>query len=155
MTASASHLNFDIEVEAMAKDQVVETTVRVRYAETDAMGVVYHTNYLIWFEVGRGEYLRQKGSDYADLEAQGFCLPVSEVDARFIAPARYGDLVTIRTWVGDLRSRSMTLAYEVVMQETGQVLVTGHTRHICTDREGRVRVMPREMRRLLGGDTGR
>jgi acyl-CoA thioester hydrolase len=133
--------------------EVVETTVRVRYAETDAMGVVYHTNYLIWFEVGRGDYIRQKGSDYADFEAQGFYLPVSEVDARFIAPARYGDLLTIRTWVNELRSRSLTFAYEVMMQETGQVLVTGHTRHICTDREGRVRVISREMRELLEGST--
>jgi acyl-CoA thioester hydrolase len=136
----------------MAKDkEVVETSVRVRYAETDAMGVVYHTNYLIWFEVGRGEYMRQKESDYTDFEAQGFYLPVSEVDARFIAPARYGDLVTIRTWVEELRSRGLTLAYEVVMQETGQVLVTGHTRHICTNREGHVRMIPQKMRSLLGG----
>ena len=135
----------------MAKDrEVVETTVRVRYAETDAMGVVYHTNYLIWFEVGRGEYMHQKGGDYADFEVQGFYLPISEVDARFMAPARYGDLVTIRTWVEKLRSRSLTLAYEVVMQETGRVLVTGHTRHICTDRQGRVRVIPTEMRKVLG-----
>ncbi len=135
----------------MTKDkEVVETTIRVRYAETDAMGVVYHTNYLIWFEVGRGEYMRQKGGDYADFEAQGFYLPVSEVDARFIAPARYGDLVTIRTWVEELRSRSLTFAYEVVMHETGQVLGTGHTRHICTDREGCVRVIPKEMKKLLG-----
>jgi acyl-CoA thioester hydrolase len=133
--------------------KVVETTVRVRYAETDAMGIVYHTNYLIWFEVGRGEYMRQKGDGYADLEAQGFYLPVSEIDARFIAPARYGDLVTIRTWVEELRSRSLTLAYEAVMQETGQVLVTGHTRHICMDGEGRVRVIPKGMRELLGKGT--
>jgi acyl-CoA thioester hydrolase len=140
----------------MAKDRkVVETNVRVRYAETDAMGVVYHTNYLIWFEVGRGEYMRQKGSDYADFEAQDFYLPVSEVDARFTAPARYGDLVTIRTWVEELRSRSLTLAYEVVMEETGQVLATGHTKHICTNHEGRVRVIPEEMKELLGGGTER
>jgi acyl-CoA thioester hydrolase len=115
--------------------------------------VVYHTNYLIWFEVGRGEYMRQKGSNYADFEAQGFNLPVSEVDARFIAPARYGDLVAIRTWVEELRSRSLTFAYEAVMQETSQVLATGHTRHICTDREGHVRVIPKELRELLGGGT--
>ena len=135
----------------MTKDRVVETTVRVRYAETDAMGVVYHTHYLIWFEVGRGEYMRQKGGDYADFEAQGFYLPVSEVDARFIAPARYGDLIIIRTWTEELRSRSLTFAYEVVMQETGQVLVTGRSRHICTDREGRVKVIPKRMKELLGG----
>jgi acyl-CoA thioester hydrolase len=95
--------------------------------------------------------MRQNGGDYADFEVQGFYLPVSEVEARFTAPARYGDLVTIRTWVEELRSRSLTLAYEVVMQETGQSLATGHTRHICTDREGRVRVIPKRMRELLGG----
>jgi acyl-CoA thioester hydrolase len=117
------------------------------------MGVVYHTNYLIWFEVGRGEYMRQKGGDYADFEAQGFYLPVSEVDARFIAPARYGDLILIRTWTEELRSRSLTFTYEVVMQETGQVLVTGRTRHICTDREGRIKMIPKEMRELLGEGT--
>jgi acyl-CoA thioester hydrolase len=140
----------------MIKDrEVIETTVRVRYAETDAMGVVYHTNYLIWFEVGRGEYMRQKGGDYADFEAQGVYLPVSEIDARFMAPARYSDLVTIRTWVEELRSRSLTLAYEAVMRETGQVLVTGHTRHICTNREGLVRVIPKKMRELLGGGSGK
>jgi acyl-CoA thioester hydrolase len=136
----------------MGDKEVIEATLRVRYAETDAMGVVYHTNYIIWFEVGRGEYLRQKGGDYAEFEAHGYCLPLTEVDARFLAPARYNDLVVVRTYVEELRSRSMTFYYEVVMKDTGQLLVTGHTRHFCTDRNGRVRRFPREVAEILQGE---
>jgi acyl-CoA thioester hydrolase len=133
----------------MSDTDVIETTLRVRYAETDAMGIVYHTNYIIWFEVGRGEYLRQKGGDYGEFEAAGFYLPVTEVDARFLAPARYQDVVVVRTSMQELRSRSITFYYEVVMQETGHVLATGHTKHFCTDREGRVRRFPQEARDFL------
>ncbi len=135
--------------------EVIESTLRVRYAETDAMGIVYHTNYLIWFEVGRGEYLRARGGDYSEFEAQGFYLPVIEVDARFLAPARYDDVVVVRTSVEEFRSRSMTFYYEVVMQETGQVLATGHTRHLCTDREGRVRKFPEAANGILFGRKGK
>ena len=134
----------------MSDKDVVETTLRVRYAETDAMGIVYHTNYIIWFEVGRGEYMRQRGRGYHnDFEAAGFYLPVVEVDARFVSPARYDDEVVIRTSVQELRSRSVTLYYEVVMKETGQLLVTGHTKHICTDREGRIRRFSQAMENAL------
>jgi acyl-CoA thioester hydrolase len=133
----------------MSSEHVVETTLRVRYAETDAMGVVYHTNYLVWFEVGRGEYMRQQGSDYGQLEGQGYYLPVIEVQARYLAPARYGDLVTIRTWVKEVRSRQVTFAYKVVMAETGQLLATGWTKHICVDEQGAIRTIPQAIREKL------
>jgi acyl-CoA thioester hydrolase len=126
----------------MGGNNVVETCLRVRYAETDAMGIVYHTNYIVWFEVGRGEFMRQRGGNYREFEEQGLYLPVTEVDARFVAPARYDDAVVVRTWVAEARSRSVTMYYEVLMQDTGQLLVTGHTKHFCTDREGRVRRFP-------------
>jgi acyl-CoA thioester hydrolase len=129
----------------MGDKDVVETTLRVRYAETDAMGIVYHTNYIVWFEVGRGEFMRQRGGDYREFEEQGLYLPVTEVDARFLSPARYDDLVVVRTSVAQVRSRSVTMYYEVLMQETGQLLVTGYTKHFCTDREGRVRRFPRDL----------
>ena len=135
----------------MSDKPVVESTLRVRYVETDAMGVVHHSNYLAWFEVGRGEYMQQMGGSYAEFEEQGFYLPVSELDARFVAPARYWDVVTVRTSVAELRSRRVTFYYEVVMADSGQVLVTGHTRHICTDKQGRVRAIPKEVRALLEG----
>jgi len=129
----------------MGDNDVIETTLRVRYAETDAMGIVYHTNYIVWFEVGRGEFMRQRGGDYREFEEQGLYLPVTEVDARFLSPARYDDLVVVKTSVAKVRSRSVTMYYEVLMQETGQLLVTGHTKHFCTDQEGRVRRFPRDL----------
>jgi len=129
----------------MGDKDVIETTLRVRYAETDAMGIVYHTNYIVWFEVGRGEFMRQRGGDYRQFEEQGLYLPVTEVVARFLSPARYDDLVVVKTSVAEVRSRSVTMYYEVLMQETGQLLVTGHTKHFCTDQEGRVRRFPRDL----------
>ena len=129
----------------MGDRDVVEASLRVRYAETDAMGIVYHANYVVWFEVGRGEFMRQRGGDYSEFEKQGLYLPVTEVDARFIAPARYDDLVVVRTSVAEVRSRSVTMYYEVLMQDTGQLLVTGHTKHLCMDREGRVRRFPADL----------
>ena len=133
----------------MSSEQVVEATLRVRYAETDAMGIVYHSNYIVWFEVGRGEYMRQQGGDYARWEAGGYYLPVIEVQARYLAPARYGDLVTVRTWVEEARSRQVTFAYEVVMAETGQPLATGRTKHFCVDEEGAIKTIPQAMREML------
>ena len=133
----------------MSKSHVVEATLRVRYAETDAMGIVYHTNYIVWFEVGRGEYMRQQGSDYAHLEGQGYYLPVIEVQARYLAPAHYGDLVTVRTRVEEARSRQVTFTYEVVMTETGQLLATGRTKHFCVDEEGMIKTIPQEVREML------
>ena len=133
----------------MSESHIVESTLRVRYAETDAMGIVYHTNYIVWFEVGRGEYLRQQGGDLAQLEAQGYYLPVTEVQTRYLAPARYGDLVTVRTRVEEGRSRQVTFAYEVVMAETGQLLATGRTKHVCVDAEGTIKVVPQEIRQML------
>jgi acyl-CoA thioester hydrolase len=129
----------------MGEKDVIETTLRVRYAETDAMGIVYHTNYIVWFEVGRGEFMRQRGGDYRQIEEQGLYLPVTEVVARFLSPARYDDLVVVRTSVAEVRSRSVTMYYEVLMQDTGRLLVTGHTKHFCTDEEGRVRRFPRDL----------
>jgi acyl-CoA thioester hydrolase len=109
------------------------------------MGIVYHANYLVWFEVGRGEYFRSLGQDYGDWEQHGYLLPASEVYARYHAPARYGDLISVRTWLEELRSRSVTLGYEVRNAANQQCLVTGWTRHICVDREGRVRRLPDEI----------
>lgn len=131
----------------MDQKRIVETTLRVRYAETDAMGVVYHANYLVWFEAGRGDYFRALGHDYGLWEQRGYLLPVSEAYARFQAPARFGDLVTVRTWVDQVRSRGLTLGYEVVHAESQQPLTSGWTRHICTDREGKARRLPQEMLR--------
>jgi acyl-CoA thioester hydrolase len=135
----------------VTKKQIVESSLRVRYAETDAMGVVYHANYLVWFEVGRGDYFRAWGEDYGAWEQQGYYLPVSEAYARYHAPARFGDPITVRTWVEGVRSRGLTLGYEAVHAESGQRLASGWTKHICMDGQGRARRLPQEMLERLEG----
>jgi acyl-CoA thioester hydrolase len=127
---------------------IVDTSFRVRYAETDAMGIAYHANYIVWFEVGRGEFMWQQGGSYADLEAQGYYLPVTEVKARYLSPCKYGDVITVRTRVAELRSRQVVFGYEI-LNAAGQSLCTGETIHLCTDREGRVRSLPAWVRELL------
>ena len=133
----------------MEPKRIVETTLRVRYAETDAMGVVYHANYFVWFEVGRGDYFRAFAQDYGEWERLGYYLPVSEAHARFHAPARYAELITVRTWVEESRSRGLTLGYEVVDEASQARLVSGWTKHICMDAEGRACRLPADMQALL------
>jgi acyl-CoA thioester hydrolase len=106
---------------------VSRTSVSVRYAETDMMGVVYHANYLAWFEVGRTQLLRECGVVYKDLEAQGFRLPVIEVGAKYLRPALYDDTVTIVTTLAEKPLLRIRLDYEVRRGE--ERLVTGFTVH--------------------------
>jgi acyl-CoA thioester hydrolase len=132
----------------MAK--VIETTFRVRYAETDASGVVYHANYLVWFEHGRGEWFWQQGRDYhRDVEARGLNWPVVEAHARYLAPARYGDLVTVRTLLKDIQSRAFTLEYEIINAETKQLLCAGWTKHLNVNSAWRVVAIPEDIRALM------
>lgn len=121
---------------------LAETTFRVRFAETDQMGIVHHASYLVYFEEGRSELSRQHGMPYSELERMGYSLALSEAYVRYRMPAVYDDLITVRTWVEQLRSRGITFAYEVVRAEDGQVLVTGRTAHICVDRSGQARRLP-------------
>ena len=109
------------------------------------MGVVYHASYLIWFEAGRGHFFRALGQDYGQWEAAGCVLPVSEAYARYHSPARYGDLITVHTWVKELKSRSITLAYEITHPDCTTTLATGWTKHLCVDREGSVRRLPSKL----------
>jgi acyl-CoA thioester hydrolase len=120
----------------------VETTFHVRYAETDAMGFVHHSVYPVWFEEARSDFLRQRGANYAEVEAAGYFFIVTEVKARFHAPARYGHAVTVRAWVEEGRSRGFSFGYEVQHTDTGQRLVTDRTKHLCLDRQGRPCIVP-------------
>ncbi len=131
----------------------VETTFWVRYAETDAMGIVHHSRYIVWFEEGRSQYLRARGANYADFEAAGYWLTVTEVEARYLAPARYGRQVTVRAQLEALRSRSLSMLYEVRDTETGQTLVTGRTKHLCTNWQGQVVTIPAGWRRVLAASA--
>ncbi len=131
--------------------RVVETSIRVRYAETDAMGVVHHASYLVWFEVGRSEYTRAAGLPYSDVEKDGIRLVVVEAHARFHRPARYDDLVVVRTAMGDVTKATLTFRYEVRLQSDGTLLGSGYTVHAATDLSGRVRRVPEGVRAALTG----
>jgi len=120
-----------------------ETQVRVRYAETDQMRVVYHANYLVWFEVGRVELLRQLGFDYRRMEIeQDVAVVVVEARVRFKAPARYDDVLTIRTRVTHLRRFVLHFGYEVVRATDGALLATGETIHVITNSKMEKRTLP-------------
>lgn len=112
--------------------------LRVRYSETDQMGVVYHANYLNWFEVGRTEWMRQSGVEYRELEAQGLLLPVTEAGLKYIASAKYDDLVRVTTRIASFDKLRLTFAYEVRRVDDGELLVTGQTEHVFITREGKV-----------------
>lgn len=122
---------------------------RVRYAETDQMGVVYHANYLVWCEMGRTDFIRNLGMSYAEMEKSGIALAVSDLSVRFHAPARYEDLIRVRTTLADLRSRLIAFEYLVSNAETGQRLATAHTRLVSIDRAGRPISMPEHIRHLF------
>jgi acyl-CoA thioester hydrolase len=111
-----------------------ETRLRVRYAETDNMGVVYHSNYAIWFEVGRVELLRQLGLEYRTMEKEDNChIPVVDLRVRYKAPALYDDEIVVRTRLANARSSLLHFAYEVVRATDQTLLATGETMHIVVD----------------------
>lgn len=126
------------------------SVIRVRYAETDQMGVAYHGDYLAWFEVGRTDLLRQFGMTYRELEGQDVHLPVIEVEARFKRPAVYDDVLEIRTTLESVSGARMAFRYEVHRQGTDGPLATGRTAHAAVDAKGRPRRLPGELRRRLG-----
>lgn len=125
-----------------------ETTVRVRYAETDQMGVAYHSNYLVWFELGRTNLFRQRGHAYRDLEKEGYYIVVAEVHCRYHAPARYDDLLTIRTRVKEAGRRLVKFEYEIRAEDGGKV-ASGETMHIITDPDGKPTQLPEQVLTLL------
>lgn len=127
-----------------------EITLRVRYAETDAMRVVYYSNYLVYFEVGRTEFTRQMGLRYAEWERHGrVYLAVVEATCRYRRPARYDDLLILRTTLAEVRSRSMVFTYELVNAETGKAIADGRTAHVCIDEEGHAVEIPPAVRAAL------
>lgn len=129
-----------------------ETLVRVRYAETDQGGVVYHSHFLVWFEVGRAELCRNHGFNYRDMErtADAF-LPVTEVRVRFRNPAFYDDDILIRTRILSLRSRAIVFQYRALRASDNTLLAEGETHHIVRNAAGRARSLPAEYAELLRG----
>ncbi|MGI9066849.1 MAG: acyl-CoA thioesterase [Pyrinomonadaceae bacterium] len=120
-----------------------EALLRVRYSETDKMGIVYYANYLVWFEIGRAEFCRARGFSYRDMEVNDDAfLVVAEAYCRFKAPAFYDDELLVRTHIAELRRRSLRFGYEIVRVSDDQIIAEGETGHVVTDRNGRVRSFP-------------
>src|SRR6266404_4327558 len=131
-------------------DQWHEALLRMRYAETDKMGVVYHANYLVWFEIGRTEFCRARGFSYRDMEEnENSFLVVAESYCRYKAPAYYDDELIVRTRVTELRRRSLRFGYEILRASDGTVIAEGETGHVVTDGNGRVRTLPVGFAELL------
>ena len=133
---SAPRLAYDLEL-------------RVRYAETDQMGVVYHANYLVWCDMGRTDLIRRCGVSYADMERGGISLAVSELSARYHAAARYDELIRVRTSLSEVRSRMISFDYVISNAVTDKRLVSAHTTLISLDRSGKPVALPPELCRLL------
>jgi acyl-CoA thioester hydrolase len=128
-----------------------ETRLRVRYAETDQMGVVYYANYLVWMEVGRVELCKALGFSYRDMERDdGVLLAVAEACCRYRSPARFDDEVIVKAWIEEANPRVVTFAYEMRLTGTGRALATGHTRHIFVNREMRRARLPEKYHAMFG-----
>ena len=123
--------------------------IRVRYAETDQMGVAYHGNYFAWFEVGRTDLLRTLGFTYKELEAEDCRLPVIQVEARFLKPARYDDVLQIQTRLRETTGVRLVFEYDVRRDGEPEPLAAGMTAHAAVDARGRPRRLPVELRRRL------
>ena len=123
--------------------------LRVRYAETDQMGVVYYANYLVWFEVGRTDLLRQSGWNYREMETEGFGLPVIEAHCTYRESAKYDDEIEVRTTGEMLSPVRVKFAYEIVRAADAATLATGTTVHATVDRNGRPCRMPERVRTVL------
>lgn len=120
--------------------RIVETPLRVRYAETDRMGLLHHANYLVYFEQGRTELLRGRGLSYRDLEDQGYYLVVVRMEVRYKAPARYDDLLTLRTIVA--RTTAVRIDHRYEVHRDGTLLAEGSSTLACVDRDGKLQALP-------------
>ncbi len=127
----------------------VETRLRVRYAETDQMGVVYYANYLVWMEVGRVEFCKACGFNYRDMERDdGIYLAVAEASCRYRSPARYDDEVVVRTWIESANTRIVVFHYEMRVED--RVLASGSTRHVFVSREMQRTRLPEKYHAMFG-----
>lgn len=124
-----------------------KTRIRVRYQETDKMGVVYYANYLVWFEVARTEYFKSFGLSYRDLENKEIYLMVASVMCQYKSPARYDDLVSIRSWIPEVKNSSLKFAYELSIGN--RAIATGESVHVFTNKAGRPMRIPEEVTERL------
>ena len=135
---------------------ICESRLRVRYAETDQMGVVYHSNHFIWFEIGRVELMRQLGFSYRDMESKdGRFIAVAEAKCRYRAPVRYDEEVLVRTELLNVRDSVVHFGYELRRAEDGALLAEGETTHIVTDAEMKIAVLPEKYLTVFRSAVGK
>lgn len=115
-----------------------ETSLKVRYVETDQMGIVHHSNYYPWFEIGRGEFIKESNITYKEFEEQNILMPLAESSCKYKVPAKYDDIVIIKTWVEKLSPVKVIFSYEVVREDDGVVLATGATTHAFVNSEFKI-----------------
>ncbi|MGD1097744.1 MAG: thioesterase family protein [Bryobacteraceae bacterium] len=129
----------------------VDARLRVRYAETDQMGIVYYANYLVWMEIGRVEYCRAAGIRYRDMEVEdGILLTVAEASCRYLAPALYDEEVLVRTSIEEAHPRLVRFSYEMIATGDGRRLATGETKHVFCGRDRKPRKLPEKYRPFFG-----
>ena len=134
---------------------VSESRLRVRYAETDQMGVVYHANYFVWFEVGRVEFLRQLGFSYRDMEKEDGCfIAVADARCRYKAPARYDDEIVVKTYLRNVRESVVHFGYDLLRAD-GTLLAEGETTHVVTTSEMRTTVLPEKYLQIFRQAVGK
>ena len=121
------------------------TKIRVIYADTDALGIVYHTNYIKWFEVGRGELLRELGIPYSQIENMGYYLPLTEVNCHYLCPARYDQIVLIETQIIFVKRASIKFRFLIWDEKQEKTLVEGESVHACINKQGKIVRIPREI----------
>jgi len=127
-----------------------DAKVRVRYAETDQMGVVYHANYFVWFEVGRVELMRALGVEYKTMEKEDDChIVVADVHCRYHHPARYDDVLRVRTRIAESRNRIVKFSYELFRDSDGTLLANGYTTHIICGSNGKPKLLPQKYREIM------
>lgn len=134
---------------------VSESRIRVRYAETDQMGVVYHSNYFIWFEVGRVELMRQLGISYREMEQDGCLIAVVDARCRYKSPARYDDELVVRTQLKNVRDTMVHFSYELVRVGGETLLAEGETTHIVIDKQMKIRPLPEKYMSVFREASGK
>jgi len=125
---------------------VRETHIRVRYQETDNMGVVYYANYFVWFEIARSEYFRSLGISYREMEKRGVFMMVARAACDYKSPARYDDVVHVQAWIPEVRNTSLRFAYKLFVGD--RLIATGESGHVFTDRQKRPVRVPQEVRNI-------
>lgn len=131
--------------------KVGQTTVRVRFVETDPWGIAHYSAYFVWFELARMEFLKELGYSFTEMREEGVSFLMAEATCRYHASARFDDLLVVKISIGEVRDRSFTFEYEVIREETGEVLATGHTVQVFTDLQGKARPVPEKFKALLEG----